>query len=49
MNASRIDSIVLQLSMNPQVAPAASGVTVYAVNYNVLRIVGGLGGVLFTV
>lgn len=49
MNASRIDSIVLQLTMNSQVAPAASGVTVYAINYNVLRIVAGLGGVLFTV
>jgi hypothetical protein len=49
MNASRIDSIVLQLAMNTQVNSEPSGVTVYAINYNVLRIVAGLGGVLFTV
>jgi len=49
MNASRIDSIVLQLAMNTQVNSVPSGVTVYAINYNVLRIVAGLGGVLFTV
>jgi Major capsid protein N-terminus/Large eukaryotic DNA virus major capsid protein len=48
-NASRIDTITLQLTMNPQVKSYSSGVTVYAVNYNVLRIVAGLGGVLFTV
>jgi hypothetical protein len=49
MNASRIDTIVLQLRMNPSVESRASGVTVYATNYNVLRITNGLGGVLFTV
>lgn len=48
-NASRLDSIVLALEMNSEVASEPSGVTVYATNYNVLRIVGGLGGVLFTV
>ena len=48
-NGSRIDSIVLQLTMNPQVQSYPAGVTVYATNYNVLRIVAGLGGVLFTV
>lgn len=48
-NASRIDSIVLQIRMNPRVQSRAAGVTVYATNYNVLRIVAGLGGVLFTV
>jgi hypothetical protein len=48
-NASRIDSIVLQMRMNPRVQSRAAGVTVYATNYNVLRIVAGLGGVLFTV
>ena len=48
-NGSRLDSIVLQLTMNPQVKSYPSGVTTYAVNYNVLRIVAGLGGVLFTV
>jgi len=49
MNASRIDNIVLQLKMNQQVASVPAGVTVYAINYNVLRVVAGLGGVLFTV
>lgn len=48
-NASRIDSIVLQVRMNPRVQSRPAGVTVYVTNYNVLRIVAGLGGVLFTV
>lgn len=48
-NGSRLDSIVLQLTMNPRVQSYPSGVTTYATNYNVLRIVAGLGGVLFTV
>jgi hypothetical protein len=48
-NASRIDTIVLQLKMNASVQSRAAGVTVYATNYNVLRIASGLGGVLFTV
>jgi hypothetical protein len=39
----------LQAQMNQNVPSRASGVTVYAINYNVLRIVAGLGGVLFTV
>jgi hypothetical protein len=48
-NGSRIDSIVLQLRMSPYVTSRSAGCTVYATNYNVLRIVAGLGGVLFTV
>jgi hypothetical protein len=48
-NASRIDSIVLQARMNPRVQSRPAGITVYVTNYNVLRIVAGLGGVLFTV
>lgn len=48
-NGSRIDSIVLQLRMSPYVTSRPAGCTVYATNYNVLRIVAGLGGVLFTV
>jgi len=48
-NGSRLDSIVLQLTMNPRVQSYPSGVTTYATNYNVLRIVAGMGGVLFTV
>jgi hypothetical protein len=48
-NASRIDSIVLQADMNGAVQSRPCGITTYATNYNVLRIVGGLGGLLFTV
>jgi len=48
-NGSRLNSIVLKAQMNPNVESRPVGVTLYAVNYNVLRIVAGLGGVLFTV
>jgi hypothetical protein len=48
-NGSRLDTINLQLTMNPLIKSYNAGVTVYAINYNVLRIVAGLGGVLFTV
>jgi hypothetical protein len=48
LNASRIDTIVLSMNMNPNITRYNSGVTVYAINYNVFRIVAGLGGVLFT-
>ena len=48
-NGSRIDSIVLQLRMSSSVTSRPAGATAYATNYNVLRIVAGLGGVLFTV
>ena len=48
-NGSRLDSIVLQVNMNNSVQSYSSGITVYATNYNVLRIAAGLGGVLFTV
>lgn len=48
-NGSRLDSIVLQTVMNPQVESVNAGITVYVTNYNILRIVAGLGGVLFTV
>jgi len=48
-NGSRLNNIVLQVRMNPNITSRPSGITVYATNYNVLRIVAGLGGVLFTV
>ena len=57
INCSRIDDIRLALTFNStavsvdtnMVAPSAEPrrVVVYATNYNVLRITGGLGGVLF--
>jgi len=57
-NASRLDSLVLVMTMNnPQnndgtttIAPITQYdaiATVYAINYNVLRIVGGMGALLF--
>lgn len=51
MNASRLDTIVLQLEMNNTVSPARghANVRVYCLNHNVLRIVSGFGGLLFRV
>lgn len=51
MNASRIDSIVLQVTTNQITVPARPNCTirVYATNHNVLRVVDGFGGVLFTI
>lgn len=48
-NGSRLDSIILRTTMNSAVKSYSAGITVYATNYNVLRIAAGLGGVLFTV
>jgi hypothetical protein len=51
MNASRIDSIVLQITTDQTTIPAIgnSTIRVYATNHNVLRVVDGFGGVLFTI
>jgi hypothetical protein len=51
MNASRIDTIVLQLQMNTTVSPARGSavVRIYGLNHNVLRIVDGFGGILFRI
>jgi len=51
MNASRIDTIVLQLEMNNTVSPprGPASVRVYALNHNVLRITDGFGGILFRI
>jgi hypothetical protein len=58
MNASRIDSIVWQIQMNPILSnptiPAYQQrgpchITVYGHNYNVFRVINGFGGVLFTI
>ena len=48
LNASRIDNIILSCNMNNTIIRNDSTITVYAINYNVLRIAAGLGGVLFT-
>jgi hypothetical protein len=51
MNASRIDSIVWQLTTNQTNVPARGNCVtrIYATNHNVLRIVDGFGGLLFTI
>lgn len=51
VNASRLDSIVLQITTNQATNPARGNCTarVYAVNHNVLRVVDGFGGLLFTI
>ena len=48
-NFSRIDNAVLELTLHRAVALSGSTykVTVYATNFNVLRIMGGMGGVAF--
>jgi hypothetical protein len=58
LNASRIDSIVLNVNLNPAVTGVPAGTSptpptfhgrVYAINHNVFRIADGFGGVLFTI
>jgi len=58
MNASRIDSIVWQIQMNPILSnpliPTCQQrgnchIIVYAHNYNVFRVINGFGGLLFTI
>lgn len=56
LNASRIDSINWQITMNPllsmpSVVPQRGNcsIRIYATNYNVFRVVNGYGGLLFTI
>jgi len=51
MNASRLNTITLQLELNTAVSPArgTANVRIYALNHNILRIVDGFGGILFRV
>jgi hypothetical protein len=58
LNASRIDSVNWQLTMNPLLYQPDSiptvnrgpcTIRVYALNYNVFRVINGFGGVLFTI
>jgi hypothetical protein len=51
MNASRLNTMTLQLELNPLVRPSrgASQARIYALNHNILRIVDGFGGILFRV
>ncbi len=47
INCSKIDDITLNLKFNPAHTAEARTISVFATNYNILRIVGGLGGVAF--
>jgi hypothetical protein len=61
LNASRIDSVNWQITMNNAVSSVtqeqpcittnrgACTIRIYAINYNVFRVVNGFGGVLFTI
>ncbi|MGV2435231.1 MAG UNVERIFIED_CONTAM: hypothetical protein LVT10_10415 [Anaerolineae bacterium] len=51
MNASRIDSIVWQIETNQATVPPRGNCStrIYATNHNVLRVVDGFGGLLFTI
>ncbi len=49
VNASRLDSIVLNMEMNQTVGRGDCMVRVYARNLNVFRVVSGYGGVMFKV
>jgi hypothetical protein len=51
MNASRMDSMVLQINLNPVLVNAIGTLhtRIYGTNHNVLRIADGFGGVLFTI
>ena len=47
LNCSKIDDIVMGLTFNPNEVDQQRTVQFYATNYNVLRIIGGLGGLAF--
>lgn len=48
-NMSRIDNATLQLTLTPEaVSGSACKIRVYAVNYNVLRIMSGMGGLAYS-
>ena len=46
-NFSRIDNAKLEATLSPNDASITS-ITVYAVNYNVLRIMSGMGGLAYS-
>uniref|UniRef100_A0A6C0K4G8 Major capsid protein N-terminal domain-containing protein n=1 Tax=viral metagenome TaxID=1070528 RepID=A0A6C0K4G8_9ZZZZ len=51
LNASRIDSVNWQITMNANLngTQGACSIRIYALNYNVFRVINGFGGVLFTI
>ena len=58
LNASRIDAVNWQITMNqllyqpdatPPINRGPCTIRIYAINYNVFRVVNGFGGILFTI
>lgn len=47
INCSKFDDIQLNIGFNPDELTEDRTVTVYTTNYNILRIIGGLGGLAF--
>jgi hypothetical protein len=47
-NFSRIDNAVMQLAYDTSLTVAASKIKMFAVNYNVLRIMSGMGGLAYS-
>jgi len=47
-NMSRIDSAILALTFAPGIASAENVLSIYATNYNVLRITSGMGGLAYS-
>ena len=48
LNMSRIDTATLDIEYATGVTPGTDTVSVYAVNYNVLRILSGMGGIAYS-
>jgi len=46
-NMSRIDNATLALTFDPSVSSGDNKISVYALNYNVLRIQSGMGGLAY--
>jgi len=47
-NMSRIDNATLSLSLNSLVTNGSNVISIYAINYNVLRIMSGMGGLAYS-
>ncbi len=48
LNMSRIDTATLMVTTVPEVTIKYEGINIYAVNYNVLRILSGMGGLAYS-
>ena len=48
LNMSRIDTATLMVTAKPSANTSYQGINIYAVNYNVLRILSGMGGLAYS-